>query len=569
MLQVNAVCVPAPPGADPAVVKVNKAMMKKVVEDTGGKMLEMEDFMQELRAPGMKEVKSMTLSRTQLVCGDSDVLGQVFKANVWVSGLTVEAKMQSMKKLVVNTNGIDENLLGHQAEVQTVYSYKEPRDENEEGEVFDKKAGDLTNAFYYGKQLVPMGEVDTVATSQAAPKELTLLAVKKSSEISAGDAASSSMWVHPTPNDPIATLAVKTLCQALEEEESVMLIRYVKDARGNGKLAILTPFERKGIPGFVMHFKPYYEESKALNFVPLPNSTADQDAATDALIDAMDLDAFERKDLFTPETTYNPVLHHFRLNVAKRACDTGDEKKPIDPPNEVTKALYTPPEDLLVAAKAAIDAFKRQHPTEKILENVDKKRSAFGLDETHDEAAKRIKLEEEAKETDTAAGSSAELTVAGMMSKTPSDKLAVRSGEPLADFEEMVSRTDTDLWEKACKELSAVVPSLVSQSVRDLNYDKALGAVVGMRKHCVVKGDASSYNSLLRSLKDLFAEGARAAFWKLVYKGESNTLISSDEVTSSSVGAVEAKAFLEPPKATVVVKAEATVEEDDMLDDFD
>lgn len=548
-------------------MKANSEMLKAITDKTKGRMLTLNEFMKETRAPDVKPIRPTTLHRGLFTCGDSDILGKVFKINVWVYGLAVEAKFPSMHKVVVNTNGIDENLLGHTAERSTAYTYKEPRDEQEEGMTFDKAAGDLTSAYYYGKQLVPMGELDSAATQIKAEKGIRLLAVKKRGEISMGDYTSGCMWVIPQPNDPHATLAIATLSKALEEEECVMIVSYVKDTRGNAKLALLEPVERNGIPGFAMVTKAFYEESKPLNFVPLPKATADQDAAADALIDAFDLDRLEQKDLFTPETTYNPTLHHFRLSLTKRACDKGDEKRPIQAPEPGTMAAIQPPAELLEAAKATVDAFKLQHPTERILDNVDKKRSAFGLDETEDEAAKRIKLEEEANKE--AAASAAPLTVEDMMSKTPSDKLEVRSAEPLADFEEMVSRQDMDLWAKACKELVQVVHSLVSQSVRDLNYNKAYECIVGARKHCIAKGDAASYNTFVRSLKDSFEEGTRAGFWKMVLQGGKNSLISSDEVPSSTVSAEEAQAFLRPPKEEAVVKVEVVDDDDDMMDDFD
>lgn len=38
-------------------------------------------------------------------------------------------------------------------------------------------------------------------------------------------------------------------------------------------------------------------------------------------------------------------------------------------------------------------------------------------------------------------------------------------GEPVKDFEEMIGRTDYDLWEKAIKEMTSVIHELVSTSV--------------------------------------------------------------------------------------------------------
>merc|ERR1712216_1120942 len=109
----------------------------------------------------------------------------------------------------------------------------------------------------------------------------------------------------------------------------------------------------------------------------------------------------------------------------------------------------------------------------------------------------------------------------------------------------------------------------VKQSVRDLNYAKALAGVAVMRRHCVLKEDSGSFNGFVRELKDEYEGGGRAAFWELVVKAN-HTLVSSDEVATSSMSAAEATSFMAAP-TVVEVKTEVKVEadDDDDMDDFD
>ena len=98
------------------------------------------------------------------------VLIHGMQINVWVYGRIVEAKFPSLKKVVVNTRGIDEGHFAHEAKVRTCmlwgtmwhsvvcsswylqvdrrYMLKEPQNETEEGMTFEKpnkeSAGDLT-----------------------------------------------------------------------------------------------------------------------------------------------------------------------------------------------------------------------------------------------------------------------------------------------------------------------------------------------------------------------------------------------------------------------------------------
>lgn len=66
----------------------------------------------------------------------------------------------------------------------------------------------------------------------------------------------------------------------------------------------------------------------------------------------------------------------------------------------------------------------------QVLDNVEKKRSAFGLDEEEEDiasTAKKMKTEQEGN----ASKPEESLTVDGLMQKTPSDKLSVRQGSTL------------------------------------------------------------------------------------------------------------------------------------------
>jgi len=108
----------------------------QIINDiTGGKTVSLEKFLEEQRAPGIKVVKQMSTCRGALTIGDADQLGAVLRMNVWVYNVNMESKFPSMGKVVSNTNGIDESLLGHKAEMTRVYTYKEPKDEIEEGQV--------------------------------------------------------------------------------------------------------------------------------------------------------------------------------------------------------------------------------------------------------------------------------------------------------------------------------------------------------------------------------------------------------------------------------------------------
>jgi len=204
-----------------------------------------------------------------------------------------------------------------------------------------------------------------------------------------------------------------------------------------------------------------------------------------------------------------------------------------------------------------------------VMDDRDKKRSAFGLDDVEEDVASEAKKQkiENGGAADAAAGEA--LTVDGLKQKTPSEKLVVGLGDPLSDFEEMADRNEIGLWERAIKELAAAVLALVEKSVKGLNYSKCAACVSGMRKRCVAKQDARAFNDYIRGLRDSLPAG-RDAFWDLVSKDPSNTLISQEEVSKDNdVKECDAASFFSKNATKMAEEEIVAVDDDDLLDDFD
>jgi len=479
--------------------------------------------------------------------------------------MTVEAKFPSLKKSVIAGDKDYADQVGDQAKIDRKYMFKEPKNEDEEGEVFDKE--ELTSAYYYGKQLVPVSDIDKLAMKESTEKGITLLGTRRQANILASDISGNALLVQPQPNDSKASLAVSALCQALENEELAMIVRYVAKTNATPKLCAMLPTVYKGVACFCMVAMPFYEDQKDLCFpAALPKASSLQSSAADALIDAYDLDAAE-SELGRPEVTANPVLHHFRTIVTGRSSDPEAALPECD---AAILAAISSFEGALVAK--ALVAFKECHPTERTFENIEKKRSAFGLDDDEVPVAsepKKVKTEDEAP--------TAEVTMDSLMASQPSESLRVRPGEPIEDFKAMVRRTDVDLWHRAVKELGEVLQTLVVDSVKDLNYAKVLKCILGFREICISDANktaaqicisAKSYNEFLVKTQKMFMHGGRAPFWEQVTKSQCH-LISRDEDAASTYSKEEALSFFNPAPVAVSAPVAVVDDDDDLLDDLD
>ena len=129
------VIVPSDEAETSKVLEENKYKLKTIVDLCGGKIVPLGEFVSQTKAPHVKSMRQTSSCRGLLTIGDKDVLGEAMNMQVWVHAANMEKKFPSLGKVVANTSGIDENLHGHKTERQVMYTYKEPKDEIEEGQV--------------------------------------------------------------------------------------------------------------------------------------------------------------------------------------------------------------------------------------------------------------------------------------------------------------------------------------------------------------------------------------------------------------------------------------------------
>ena len=106
---------------------------------------------------------------------------------------------------------------------------------------------------------------------------------------------------------------------------------------------------------------------------------------------------------------------------------------------------------------------------------------------------------------------------------------------PVKDFQDMLSRRDVDLVDKAIEQMKERITQLVSDSIRDSFYPKAIECIQALRVGCVQEEEPIAFNSFLRSLRTMYEDkGRHQAFWQLIKK-KSISLIYDEECEDSDV----------------------------------
>ncbi len=206
---------------------------------------------------------------------------------------------------------------------------------------------DLVRGYRFGRSLVPMTADELGKLKYKAPRTMEVLFFAHRSNLPRHFFMGSPELVVPATTNPAALQFVASLCKALLQQDAEMiksepgatlhepkvaLVRLVKQkSGGEPKLGCLLPCLKEGkYYGFYFHRLPFAEDIRKYSFPPLDpahgcrpawQASAEQCAAMDDLMDAMDLDRAgpDGTELLMPETTYNPITQHMLDCVRYRA----------------------------------------------------------------------------------------------------------------------------------------------------------------------------------------------------------------------------------------------------------
>lgn len=414
---------------------------------------------------------------------------------------------------------------------RTYYCVDDPEQEVTE----DKRI----KAYRYGKNTVPFNIVEESALQFESEKCLQVLGFTDKNKVPRHHFMGPCYQFIPKPYDENASIAFSSLVRALAEMDKVAIVRYVYRKNAQPQLGLLSPCIKTDYDCLYFNTLPFAEDLRSYPFKSFENIkfTDEQLKSTEDLIKSMDLMDAEEEEALKPSQTFNPIIQHLYECCHQRCLHPNDPLPKIDSvilkycfPELHKDSCYS---KIIKKSQDNIELFKKLFPLKKVdKEQKGKKRYWFATKEkdisldSYQLNNKRQRVEE------TNVVSTTEKVDIDYIFSDKADHIG--SVDPVKDFNEMFTRRDVDLVDRAIEEMQAMIIKLINDSINDQYYNKALNCLIALRKGCIDEEESESFNKFLRRIKTMYSTGKRKGFWELIKKNKLN-LISSDECPDSNV----------------------------------
>ncbi|KAI8808002.1 SPOC like C-terminal domain-containing protein [Cladochytrium replicatum] len=233
----------------------------------------------------------------------------------------------------------------------------------------------------------------------------------------------------------------------------------------------------------------------------------------DDFIDAMDLapdmmkdedDGSHQTELHRARNVFNPGYQRLYQCITYRALNPELEDNSLPPMDPRFVVGIRPDPSVTERASPALEKLKEAFDVQKVEKKASTKRAWAGRIANDagvgQEATGRLDMDAVLEGTD---GEVKRPKLEGMTIAELTDAQVTEVGtvDPVRDFENMIKGKDSSLVDKAIEQMMSVIVKLVSQSLGDQFYTKAVNALASLRKGCILQGDESVFNTFLLDLK--------------------------------------------------------------------
>ncbi|KAJ2895810.1 hypothetical protein MKZ38_006164 [Zalerion maritima] len=385
-----------------------------------------------------------------------------------------------------------------------------------------------------------------------------------------------------------SSLALSSLINALWELESFAVARIVAKDGKEPQLVLLMPGPTSSPECLYDVPLPFAEDVRNYQFPPLDkvvtisgatlakHRNLPSDDLLDAMgdyVDAMDLSSFpgkggddeetededgdgEEEEYCAIEATYNPTIHRFNAAIRTRATQPDE---PIGEPSKVLLQYSHPPEDLVAKAKPTIDDLIATSEIKKVPPKIKgRKGRGAGKSAAQLESEKPLSgLDIDALLSSTpapVASSASTGTVTGDPSQgtmkveaSQSQNLTVDPENSIPTFKQALRHTTSpEQVSSLVSSLGNITRELITDSLGDVNYDRAAENMRVMRDEMIAFEEPGLYNAFVKDLKKKVLSGElggdrREMWWQI--RGEKLGLITEAESEVGDTTAVDAREF--------------------------
>ncbi|KAJ9637209.1 ATP-dependent DNA helicase yku80 [Coniosporium tulheliwenetii] len=541
-----------------AVKAENEAALRSLVEECGGAYGTMEQAINELGIPRIKNTRPVSSFRGALTLGDPENYDSAMSIDVERYPRTMVAKPPTASSFVVRTdlapqesstqtshtlpNG-DVEMSDNQdglAAVKNARTYQVV-DEEAPGGKRDVELEDLAKGYEYGRTAVAISESEHNVTKLGTHSGLDIVGFVPRDKYDRYMNMSRSNVVVAQRTNEKASMALSSFIHALYELDSYAVARLVAKDGNDPKLLLLAPSIEPDYECLLDVELPFAEDVRQYRFPPLDrvitvsgkqliehrNLPSDElMKAMSDYVDHMDLSTFGKDDEGNPaeympmEDTFSPVLHRINQAIRWRAVHPTE---PIPPPYEILTRYSAPPEELLQQAQPYLNAVLKAADVKKVPPKQKGRKR-------HREAEKPL----------------SGLNVEELLGREKRQKISAENAIP--EFKQMLATTeDIGTIKDAAKQIGSIIQSYIRHSVGDSGYKRAVEAIRVVREEMTELEEPGVFNDLIRDLKTkILGEelgGDRKEMWWLV-RANRLGLIDKRMSPLSEVEEDEAKAFL-------------------------
>ncbi|KAJ1561623.1 X-ray repair cross-complementing protein 5, partial [Nowakowskiella sp. JEL0078] len=445
------------------------------------------------------------------------------------------------------------------------------------------KIDDLIKGYKYGKTIVPFSKEDEESLRLKTTKELSILAFPHKNQIRREWYMSNILLMVPDPTVPTAVPLFSAFLRGLQETNCYALIRYVFRDNSQPKLMLLMPPKKNS--GVVDELEadneelmcygllvqvPYADDIREFNFPSLfglvgepiavaqtkvnlsASLSVNQSSSTGSSINSMAIsnsqslskrlkrldkrnalpneaiqimdDFIDAMDLTSEQDiqVFNPGFQRLYQCISHRAINPTDNTLPEQDQKFIAGLL--PRKELVENAQNQLDRLKKAFNIEKVdkkstgkriwAQNEQSAQNSIDIEAILDGTDKKVKLDDPDI-------SILELT------QSKIDKIGTM--DPVGDFEAMIARRDTDLVDLAVSQMCSIIVKLVTESLGDTLYSKAMQCLSALRNRCIIEGEVETFNNWMVTFRDTTLSTTRFAGFRLRLVDAKVTLIDEEE----------------------------------------
>ncbi|KAK5074008.1 ATP-dependent DNA helicase yku80 [Lithohypha guttulata] len=526
----------------------NEEALKKLVELSDGVYGVMDEAIEGLQRPFVKEVKPITSYKGQLRLGDPEKYDTAITIDIERYPKVMIRKPPSASSYVQRDAAPiqqQEDGADPLTNVRAAYSYQ-IKDEDAPGGFRDVPREELAKGYEYGRTAVHISESDENITKLDTHQSYEILGFIPAENVERYMFLGvTNILVAQKLNDK-AAYALSSLARALFEVGSVAVARFVKKDMAEPMLTCLSPLIDDTIECLVENDLPYAEDLRIYRFPPLDkvltvsgktlasHRNLPSDDTMEAMSDFIDnmslINPDTKEELFAIEDVYSPLLHTIESAIKYRAVHPDGT---LPPKSGILLEPSQPPKDLQAQSQKSLARLIKAADVKKVPPKV--KGRARYRDRESDKPLSGLDVD-------------ALLKKPGADRSGPRKTITIDPQNAIPEFKRFFSAPDDDaLVKEAVVQMGKIIEDKVRTSLGDSNYDLAIEMLGVVRQEMLELEFSELYNEMMHSLKGKIVKeelgGDRREFWWKVRVLKMG-LIDSEQSENSTVSKEDAAKFL-------------------------